>query len=36
MDLQPEANSLEMNRMGYISVARWERGGQWIQIYARP
>ncbi len=36
MDLQPEANSLEMNRMGYVSVARWERGGQWIQIYARP
>ena len=36
MDLQPEANSLEMNRMGYVSAARWERKGQWIQIFTRP
>lgn len=36
VDLAPVANSLEMNRLGYVSVARWERGAQWIQIYARP
>lgn len=36
MDLQPEATSLEMNRLGYVSRARWARGDLWIEIFARP
>lgn len=36
MDLQPEANSLEMNRLGYVSRARWARRGQWIELFSRP
>jgi hypothetical protein len=35
IDLQPEATSAELFRLGYQARARWERKGQWIQIYAR-
>jgi 4-amino-4-deoxy-L-arabinose transferase-like glycosyltransferase len=35
VDLQPEASSAELRTIGFQSAARWERKGQWIQIYAR-
>lgn len=35
VDLQPEASSAELQSIGYRSQARWERKGQWIEIYAR-
>jgi hypothetical protein len=35
VDLQPEATALELRTLGYHSQARWERRGQWIEIYAR-
>ena len=35
IDLQPEATSSELRTIGYQSQARWERKGQWIQIYSR-
>ncbi len=35
VDLQPEATSEELRTLGYQSQARWERKGQWIQIYSR-
>ena len=35
VDLHPEANSQELQTLGYQSQARWERKGQWIEIYAR-
>jgi len=34
VDLQPEATSSELRTLGYQSRARWERKGQWIQIYS--
>ncbi len=35
VDLHPEATSSELRTIGYQSQARWERKGQWIQIYSR-
>jgi 4-amino-4-deoxy-L-arabinose transferase-like glycosyltransferase len=35
VDLQPEATSAELQSIGYRSQARWERKGQWIEIYSR-
>lgn len=35
VDLQPEASSAELRTLGYRSEARWERKGQWIEIYSR-
>ncbi len=35
IDLQPEASSEELRALGFYSRARWERKGQWIQIYWR-
>ena len=30
----PQATQEELNDKGFRSVARWERHGQWIEIYA--
>jgi 4-amino-4-deoxy-L-arabinose transferase-like glycosyltransferase len=35
IDLQPEATSEELRTIGFQSQARWERKGQWIEIYSR-
>jgi hypothetical protein len=35
LDLHPEADAGELRTLGYHSVARWERHGQWLQVYAR-
>jgi len=35
IELQPEATSEELRSLGYQSQARWERKGQWIEIYTR-
>jgi hypothetical protein len=35
IELQPEATSSELRTLGYHSRARWERKGQWIEIYSR-
>ncbi len=32
-DGDPPANALDMEKLGFVSMARWSRGGQWIQIY---
>ncbi len=29
----PQATQDELNRSGYLSLARWERHGQWIEVY---
>ncbi|MEO5924406.1 MAG: hypothetical protein ABIR70_11320 [Bryobacteraceae bacterium] len=35
IEMQPEATSEELRALGYQSRARWERKGQWIQIYSQ-
>jgi 4-amino-4-deoxy-L-arabinose transferase-like glycosyltransferase len=36
-DYHPQATEAEIhNGTGLIPVRRWERGGQWIEIYAKP
>ena len=30
----PQATEEELLRNGFVSLARWERHGQWIEIYA--
>jgi 4-amino-4-deoxy-L-arabinose transferase-like glycosyltransferase len=29
----PQATQDDLNRSGYLSLARWERHGQWIEVY---
>jgi hypothetical protein len=35
LDPAPEASAAEMRALGFLSQARWERRGQWIEVYAR-
>jgi len=30
----PQATQDELNENGFLSLARWERHGQWIEVYA--
>ncbi|HEY1758215.1 MAG TPA: hypothetical protein VGG72_22785 [Bryobacteraceae bacterium] len=32
----PQATMDELNDSGFLSIARWERHGQWIEVYAPP
>ncbi len=32
----PQATPEEIRALGFVSVHRWDRGGQWIEIYGKP
>ncbi len=35
-DYHPQATEAEITGIGFIPIHRWERGGQWIEIFAKP